>query len=44
MDNSKLYFLPLYLHGNEMCNPKNDSLLFEIKGITSFATPSIVIV
>ena len=38
-----LYFFPLYPLQNEMFNPKNDSLLFEIKGITSFSTSSIAI-
>ena len=36
--------MSLYPHGKEMYNPKNDSLLFEIKGITSFSTSAIVIV
>ena len=26
-----------------MCNPKNDSLLFKVKGTTCFSTSSIVI-
>ena len=38
-----MYFLPLHPHGNEMDSPKNNSLLFEIKCITSFSTFSIVI-
>ena len=43
VDNSNLYFVPLYPHGNEMYNLKSDSLLFETKGITSFFTSSFAI-
>ena len=44
VDSNESYFLSLYPHGKEMYNPKNDSLLYEDTGITSFSTSSIAIV